>query len=700
MNIYSALERLLLWQKFIILSIVALILAAIPTYLYLQEADKNLEAAVIEMQGLAPAAAILNVVQLTQQHRGLSALVLGGVTAAKEKREAKQREADQAYEAMSVIIKTLHSKSIEEAWDKSLQDWVATRAAVNSGNLTVAGSYAAHTALVPKLLMVNDLVSDHFGLSLEPDLGSYQLIQAMYYQLPYLAEETGKMRAKGAGMLAKNEASQEDRQVLAAIVARVNDRLMQTTTAFNKAGAADPAILAKLGASVQEMTNLANNVIQVATHSIVKADTLTYSSVDYVAMTTKAIDAQFSANQAASKELEAILVRKIASLRMTRWTMIGCMLGLILLAGLIARVIARSVSVPLSHAVTIAQRVAKGDLTSDFNIVGNSEAAQLMRALKEMNDSLLVIVGNVRSSIDSIDAASRDIAQGNSDLSSRTESQASSLEETASSMEEITSTVKQSTDNARQANALVLSASDVAVKGGNVVSQVVHTMGEINDSSRKIVDIIGVIDGIAFQTNILALNAAVEAARAGEQGRGFAVVAAEVRNLAQRSAGAAKEIKALIGDSVDKVNVGNKLASDAGLAMDEIVTSVKRITNIMSEIVQASQEQGTGIEQINQAITQMDDVTQQNAALVEQAAAASESLNRQASALSHAVAIFKLREGRQAATQSVARSSAPKKIQGKPTKTALVRPQPQTTSSPMKSLSAATKAEKDDWEEF
>jgi methyl-accepting chemotaxis protein len=534
---------------------------------------------------------------------------------------------------------------------------------------------------------------------MHPDPAGYQLIQAMYYQLPYLAEETGKMRAKGAGMLAKNEASPEDRQLLTAIVARVNDRLMQTTAAFNKAADVNPDIQTKLGGSLKEMTDLVTNAIQVATYSIIKAENLTYSSVDYVALTTQAIDMQFATNRAASKELESHLAARVSSLRLIKWSMMGSMLGLILLAGLIARVIARSVSVPLSNAVAVAQRVAKGNLTSDFNIVGNSEAAQLMRALKEMNDSLLIIVGNVRNSIDSIGSASNDIAQGNADLSSRTESQASSLEETASSMEEITSTVKQSTDNARQANTLVLSAADVAVKGGQVVSQVVHTMGAINDSSRKIVDIIGVIDGIAFQTNILALNAAVEAARAGEQGRGFAVVAAEVRNLAQRSAGAAKEIKALIGDSVEKVNAGNKLAGDAGKAMGEIVTSVRRITDIMSEIVQASQEQSAGIEQVNQAITQMDNVTQQNAALVEQAAAASESLKQQAVALSQSVAIFTLKENTQNVSQTSAASKAQKKIQNRAAPE-LVRPKLDAMTRSMRQLSSAPKLDKDDWEEF
>jgi len=317
----------------------------------------------------------------------------------------------------------------------------------------------------------------------------------------------------------------------------------------------------------------------------------------------------------------------------------------IALGVLLAWWITRSITAPMRQAVSVASAVAQGDLTQRIEVKTKDETGQLLQALQDMNENLAGIVGDVRSSTDSISTAAREIAAGNVDLSQRTEEQASSLEETASSMEELTSTVKQNAENAKQANQLAASASDIAIKGRQVVGEVVGTMSSINQSSKKIVDIISVIDGIAFQTNILALNAAVEAARAGEQGRGFAVVATEVRNLAQRSAAAAKEIKDLINDSVSKVETGSRLVNDAGVTMEEIVTSVKRVTDIMAEISAASIEQSAGIEQINQAVAQMDQVTQQNAALVEQAAAASESMQEQAQNLTIAVSTFRLAEG-------------------------------------------------------
>lgn len=380
---------------------------------------------------------------------------------------------------------------------------------------------------------------------------------------------------------------------------------------------------------------------------------------------------------------------------------------LLLIAGwLFAWRLAGSIVRPLNRAVRIAETVAAGDLSSRIDGIGKDETGKLLQALKTMNDNLQNIVGKVRNGTDSITMASGEIASGNMDLSSRTEQQAGSLEETASAMEELTSTVKQNADNARQASQLAASASEVAVQGGSVVAQVVDTMGAINASSKKIVDIISVIDGIAFQTNILALNAAVEAARAGEQGRGFAVVATEVRNLAQRSASAAKEIKELIGDSVQKVDSGSRLVEQAGETMSNVVTSVRRVTDIVAEISSASQEQSDGIEQVNRAIAQMDETTQQNAALVEQAAAAAQSLQDQAATLGEVVSLFKLNNaGAVSAQASVLATpvAVPRNIMTAGTPTVA---QPATPvgivkiAAPARTLPVPASTSEEDWEQF
>ncbi len=343
----------------------------------------------------------------------------------------------------------------------------------------------------------------------------------------------------------------------------------------------------------------------------------------------------------------------------------------------------------LDEVVRVLGALAKGDLTETITNEYHGTFGQLKDDSNSTVEQLTEVISRIKEAADTINTASKEIASGNTDLSQRTEEQASSLEETAASMEELTATVKQNAENAKQANQLAAGASDIAMRGGEVVSKVVQTMSSISESSKKIVDIISVIDGIAFQTNILALNAAVEAARAGEQGRGFAVVASEVRNLAQRSAAAAKEIKTLINDSVDKVTVGTDLADKAGKTMDEVVNSVKRVTDIMAEISAASVEQSSGIEQVNQAITQMDDVTQQNAALVEEAAAAAESLEEQAQELSAMISTFRL-SGERAAPVAVRGGQ-----RALPTP---ARHAPQRSAA--KPLPKASKADDDEWKEF
>ena len=449
----------------------------------------------------------------------------------------------------------------------------------------------------------------------------------------------------------------------------------------------DQAVKAKTDGQAEEAERLLTQVYLPATDK-------------YTDLIQKLLDLQRASIDATAARIDGIYAQ--SRLLMTGLGLLGLLAG-----GLFAWRLTVGITRPLSQAVRVARAVAASDLTSRVHVDSRDETGQLLQALQDMNASLAQVVASVRSGTDSIATASSEIDAGNQDLSSRTEEQASSLQQTAASMEQLTSTVRQNADNARQANQLAASASKTAVQGGEVVAGVVGTMGAINDSSRKIADIIGVIDGIAFQTNILALNAAVEAARAGEQGRGFAVVAGEVRALAQRSAAAAKDVKQLIGDSVAKVEEGSAQVAEAGRTMDAIVQSVQRVSDLVAEITAASQEQSQGIEQVHQAVSQMDTVTQQNAALVEEAAAATGALKAQAGQLASAVSVFRIEGG--PALQPVA--AAPQAPRKKPQPAPRARPVAAVKGAPALKAAAPAPAkaarpapalahEQGDWESF
>jgi len=582
---------------------------------------------------------------LTQQHRGLSAEYLGGNDSARAAREQKRAETEAAADRFAASVAALGDARLAALAARLKGDFQAIAAGVEAKSLSAGDSFTRHTTLVTDELTALDGITDVSGLILDPQPETYYLVTATFVYLPSLTEALGQARARGTLLLARGEARPEERAQLSALgdIARLH--LASARSAFERSAAADSALKQALERPTTAALEGAEGSLKLADERIVRTDKLSYPPGDFRGAMTQGIDAQFALIDAASGALGAALHERIAATRHDLITLGAAMAALGALALWIGVILARSVSRSIGDAVRIAQTVAAGDLTSRIEVTARDETGELLSALKAMNEGLVGVVGRVRQSADTIGHATRQIAAGNQDLSSRTEEQASSLEETASSMEELTSTVKQNADSARQANALAGAAAQTAEEGGRTVSGVVGTMQEIAASSNRIQDIIQVIDGIAFQTNILALNAAVEAARAGEQGRGFAVVASEVRGLAQRSASAAKEIKELIGASVARVAAGDAQVDAAGTQMTEMVASVKRVTDVISEISAASSEQASGIEQVSLAISQMDQVTQQNAALVEEAAAAAESLSQEARSLIESVSLFKLPPG-------------------------------------------------------
>ncbi|MBC7404614.1 MAG: methyl-accepting chemotaxis protein [Cytophaga sp.] len=469
-------------------------------------------------------------------------------------------------------------------------------------------------------------------------------MDAAFVQMPGLTEATAQLRGKGAAMLTSGAATPEQRVGTLVLAGKAEDRYEGLTGSLGK-GVTTLELKAKIDEAGKVAVDLSGQFLKLADKEVANTEQLTYSAKEYFSQATLAINAQFKLNEILVNEFEKIITQRVLRLANRQYFLAGTILILALIGAIFAAIIVRGILKQLggepAYAADIVEQIAGSDLCIAVNTHANDQSS-LLFAMKSTRDELATIISHAHSCSETIATASSQIAAGNLDLSSRTETQASSLEETASSMEELTSTVKQNADNASQANQLAVSASEVAVRGGIVVAKVVGTMESITTSSRKIVDIISVIDGIAFQTNILALNAAVEAARAGEQGRGFAVVVSDVRSLAQRSAAAAKEIKILIDDSVANVDAGSKLVAQAGSTMSEVVASIASVTDIMSEIMLASKEQSDGIEQVNQAIIQMDEVTQQNAALVEEAAAAAQALQDQAQKLVHVVSVFKL----------------------------------------------------------
>ncbi len=642
-------DKLSLARKFAILGVLAMLTAVAPTALFIHATQGEITAATLEARGMAPVVALQKVLQVTQQHRGAAAGMLGGNEALAARRPALRDAVNQAVQAFETRLKAADATApILSKWAERKKAWVGLEQAVAERQLKPAESSARHTALIADMLALNDELLDEFGLSLDPQADSYAMIIASFVNAPAMAERLGQMRALGTGFLATRNLPVEGRLALVGLRTRANELLGDMNRNLDKAVVTNAVLKARLAEQAANLKTRIGKTIALANQGLIDATELTLPANDYYQDFTSTIDAVYDFNALSLAALTELLDARVSRLRNTQVTIAAGLLGLMGLAGLfglrIVRGIQRQLGGEPEAATAVAVGVAAGDL--GFHIALKAgDSTSLMAQLKAMQGALSGVVNTVRSGAEGVATASAEIAQGNNDLSSRTEEQASALEQTAASMEQLSGTVKQNADNARQGNQLAMSASAVAVKGGEAVGRVVETMKGINDSSRKIADIIGVIDGIAFQTNILALNAAVEAARAGEQGRGFAVVATEVRNLAGRSAEAAKEIKGLISDSVLRVEQGMVQVDQAGATMAEVVSSIRRVTAIMGEISAASTEQSTGVAQVGEAVTQLDQATQQNAALVEQSAAAAESLKAQAQQLVQAVAVFKLAQG-------------------------------------------------------
>jgi methyl-accepting chemotaxis protein len=640
------LDRMDVAKRFVLLGVIGLVLCLIPATLQVRAAWQVMDTSSLEAQGIAPAKSLLKVIQLTQQHRGLTALSLGGQAAQEASRAAKQQEVDRAVEAATALAEQRDPNSpYRTALVGNAKAWAALRERVSARGLSGADSFAAHTRLVADLLLTVEESADEFGLSLDPELDSYKLMLATNFTLPALSEELGKMRAIGARMLAAKSAGQAEQAEIVAAGARAQELIARMMRDFDKASGHNAEMKAKLATPMRAAVDAAQASLQLAREELLAKQASSYSSADYFAHITKAIDQLVEVNDLGMTHLAHTLEVRVAAQRRELIVMSLLMVTMIALGAWVAVAAARSITRQLggepADVMEMAGAIARGDLSAALTVSSASENS-IVGTMARMRASLVETVSTVRNASEAIATGSSQIAGGSIDLSQRTEEQASNLQETAASMEQLNSTVKNSADSAQQAAQLARAASDVAVRGGEVVSQVVSTMGDIHGSSQRIADIIGTIDGIAFQTNILALNAAVEAARAGEQGRGFAVVAGEVRSLAQRAADAAKEIKGLITTSVDKVDAGTRLVDEAGRTMGELVQQVRRVSDLISEISAATQEQTSGIEQVNTAVTQLDQVTQQNAALVEQSTAAAESLKQQAQQLVQSVSVFRL----------------------------------------------------------
>jgi methyl-accepting chemotaxis protein len=639
----NLLNKINLSTKFMVLGIISLLLFALPTALFVNESSQKVQAKQVELKAIPVEKKLLKLLNLIQRHRAESAIAVTQGNPAYPPRIALR---DQINVLADEIRKDIVAESPEahplQQLDKVNQQWQALQNQIDSRSLTAPESLVSHATLIRSLLDFNIDVLDFYGLSLDPDLDTSQLITAALFHLPELTETLGQIRASGTSLLAKKDGiSETDNARMEFQIGNGEKALQLFDVGMKKYLGGNEEIRNLFGRKTEGAVQGATQALSTAREIFITHSRPPMAPTEYVAIFTEAINNFTVLGNGMSDELSQQLTKQISAQRSAQITLLAVLIFSALLGITLTVFIIRSITGPVNEAARIAQEVATGDLTSRIAVTGSNEMSALLQSLMKMSEHLSSLVNDIKNNAVTIATSSEEIASGNSDLSSRTEEQAASLAQTAASMEQLASIIQQNADNTRHAASMAGSATSAALLGGEAMESVLASMHKISNSAGQIEEIIAVIDGIAFQTNILALNAAVEAARAGEHGKGFAVVASEVRALAQRSAVAAKEIKELIENSVSDAQSGIKMAENAGDKVKQSVSAIEQTSMLINEVSASSAEQSSGVSQINIAVSQMDQVTQQNAGLVQQSASSADDLAERAARLRQLVAVFK-----------------------------------------------------------
>jgi methyl-accepting chemotaxis protein len=631
----SMIDRLKVSHKFLLLGILGTLLLAVPTWLYIGEANKSIGAAESENRGLAPIKSLLELIRFAQQHRGLAALALGGDATAASARQAKRAEVARSAQSFGEAIGRGAGRKVTDEWLQLSVELERLLADVDARALSGAESFARHTVLITRLMDLLSFTADDYGLSLDPEADGYFLIMGLLDRLPTLTEQLGQARARGAAVLAKHEVTQREREAIAGLIERAKAAERGLTGYLAKAFDADAATRAALASPAEAAAAQVRRALSLAEEKLLGAEKLDYAGGEFFRSYTEVIDAQFKLMDDGAAQLERILQARVAKLHNNELTLMTVLTALAALIAAMGFVIARGLLKQLGgepgYAAEVANRIAAGDLTLKVEVKAG-DTTSMMAAMGVMAARLAQVAGEVRSSAEALSSASEEVNATAQSMSQASSEQAASVEETSASVEQMTASITQNGENAKVTDGMATQVARQAGEGGEAVEQTVSAMKEI---AKKI----GIIDDIAYQTNLLALNAAIEAARAGEHGKGFAVVAGEVRKLAERSQVAAQEIGEMAGNSV-------AVAERAGKLLTEMVPAIMKTSNLVQEIAAASQEQSSSVGQINTSMTQLNQTTQQSASSSEELAATAEEMSSQAQNLQQLVAFFKLEGAR------------------------------------------------------